>query len=382
MISGSTQWLGPGFTANNVAAFAFKKGVYRGNTSVETKYYQEPTAQPVLYREYMSSQAVPPSPPNDFIPMTAGEIAAEFKIQTSELASFQTVLGGTRSFSISKSISYPYIFKITNLLLQPYISNPMSSFSGFSSKTKVNLLQNVIPFVFSGGAYTGTFKRTIPETAELSAGGRDIVLPPQLAYIFDYDTGIFTCYADDTSPGLPHPITKDSPPAITCYVYRGTFGQFNGDAWAVTPTTVSLVGRQLVIGKSTSADHSLTMDVSGVSYFKNLVTESLSTRSDRRFKENIVTYRPLEKILELQPKTYNYIGGTTKELGLIAQDVEEVVPELVTTHKGMKSLQYDRVGVLLLPIVKEQSERIRRLEKDLTDMKDIIKMMFVKKAMS
>jgi len=59
-----------------------------------------------------------------------------------------------------------------------------------------------------------------------------------------------------------------------------------------------------------------------------------------------------------------------------------VVPELVTTHKGMKSLQYDRVGVLLLPIVKEQSERIKRLEKDLTDMKDIIKMMFVKKAVS
>jgi len=35
-----------------------------------------------------------------------------------------------------------------------------------------------------------------------------------------------------------------------------------------------------------------------------------------------------------------------------------------------------------LPLVKEQSERIRRLEKELRDMKDIIKMMFVKKAVS
>lgn len=382
MVSGSTQWLGPGFTANNVAAFAFKKGIYRGNTSIETKYYQEPTAQPVLFREYMSSQAVPPNPPTDFIPMTATEIATEFKIYTSELASFNTTLGGHTSFSISKSISYPYIFKITNCLLQPHISNPMSSFSGYTLKTKVNLLQNVIPFVFSGSTYSGIFKRTVVDTGELSAGGRDIVLPQQLAYIFDYDTGIFTCYANDTSPGLPNPITKDSPPAITCYVYRGTFGQFAGDVWTVTPTTVGLVGRQLVLGKMTSNDPSLVMDVSGTSFFKNLVTESLSTRSDRRFKENIVTYRPLEKILDLQPKTYNYIGGTTTELGLIAQDVEEVVPELVTTLKGMKSLQYDRIGVLLLPLVKEQSERIRRLEKELSDMKDIIKMMFVRKAVS
>jgi hypothetical protein len=382
MTTGSTQWLGPGFTANNVGALAFKKAIFRGNTSVDTKYYQEPTAQPVLFREYMSSQAVPATPPTDFVAMGTADIAAEFKIHASELGAFQTTITGSPSFSISKSTAYPYIFKITNCLMQPYMSNPMSSFSGFTGKTKVNLLQNVIPFIFSGGAYNGAFRRTVHDTGALSAGGRDIVLPQQLAYVFDYDTGIFTCYANDTSPGLPNPITKDAPPAVTCYVYRGTFGQFAGDVWTVTPTTVGLIGRTIVLGKTTTNDPSLIMDISGVSFFKNLVTESLSTRSDRRFKENIVTYRPLEKILDLQPKTYNYIGGSTKELGLIAQDVEEVVPELVTTHKGMKSLQYDRVGVLLLPIVKEQSERIRRLEKELSDMKDIIKMMFVKKAVS
>jgi hypothetical protein len=258
----------------------------------------------------------------------------------------------------------------------------MSSFSGYTTKTKVNLLQNVIPFVFSGGAYTGTFKRTVANTGVLSAGGRDFVLPQQLAYIFDYDTGIFTCYANDTSPGLPNPITKDSPPAITCYVYRGTFGQFNGDIWTVTPTTVALTGRQLLLGKTMSSDPTLTLDVSGVSFFKDIVTDSLSTRSDRRFKENIVTYKPVPKLLDLEPKLYNYIGGSTIELGLIAQDVEEVAPELVRTQHGMKSLQYDRLGVLLLPIVREQAERLKNLEKDVNDMKDLVKMMFVRKAQS
>lgn len=382
MTSGSTQWLGPGFTANNAGAYAFKKAVFRGNTSIETKYYQEPSAQPVLFREYMSSQAVPPTPPTDFVPMGTADIATEFQIHASELGAFQTNIAGSPTFSIAKSTAYPYIFKITNCLLQPYISNPMSSFSGFTNKTKVNLLQNVIPFVFSGGTYNGAFRRTVHDTGELSAGGRDIVLPQQLAFVFDYDTGIFTCYNDDNSPGLPNPIQKDAPPAITCYVYRGTFGQFAGDVWTVTPTTVGLMGRTIVLGQVTSSDPCLVMDVSGVSFFKELVTDSLSTRSDRRFKENIVTHTPVTKLLDLQPKLYNYIGSSTVELGLIAQDVEEVVPELVRTQHGMKSLQYDRIGVLLLPLVKEQSERIKRLEKELSDMKDIIKMIFVKKAVS
>jgi hypothetical protein len=200
--------------------------------------------------------------------------------------------------------------------------------------------------------------------------------------VFDYDTGIFTCYADDTSPGLPNPIQKDAPPAITCYVYRGTFGQFAGDVWTVTPTTVGLMGRTIVLGKTTTNDPSLVMDISGVSCFRDIVANSLSTRSDRRFKENIVTYKPAHKLLDLEPKLYNYIGGSTIELGLIAQDVEEVIPELVRTQHGMKSLQYDRLGVLLLPIVREQSERIKNLEKELCDIKDLVKMMFVKKSAS
>jgi hypothetical protein len=56
--------------------------------------------------------------------------------------------------------------------------------------------------------------------------------------------------------------------------------------------------------------------------------------------------------------------------------------ELPCKSEEDRALQYDRIGVLLLPLVKEQSERIRRLEKELSDMKDIIKMMFVKKAVS
>jgi len=379
MTTDSTQWLGPGFSLNNVTAYAFKKGLMRGNTSVETKYYQEPIAQPILFREYLASEALPASPPNDFVSLTNSQIVAAFGILESEIAQFQTMLNGSGSFSIQKSTSTPWLYKIVNCMLQPYMSNPMSSFSGYTFKTKVNVLKNTIPFVFSGGAYSGVFTRTVPESRELSAGGRDIVLPQQLPYVFDSETGIFTCYADDVSPGLPNPITLMNPPAITCYVYRGSFGIFPSDIWTVTNTTVSLMNRQLLIGKTTSNNPSLTMDVSGISFMTNIETQSLSTKSDRRLKENIVPCDIRNSVLDLEPKLYNYIGkADTTELGLIAQEVEEVVPELVRTTNGMKSLQYDRLGVLLLPIVKEQASRIRMLETEMSEMKEYMKTLLLK----
>ncbi len=57
-----------------------------------------------------------------------------------------------------------------------------------------------------------------------------------------------------------------------------------------------------------------------------------TSTSDRRLKENIVeSSYGLEEILKLNVKEYNYINtnGSEKEIGLIAQEVYEVIPEIV-----------------------------------------------------
>ena len=81
----------------------------------------------------------------------------------------------------------------------------------------------------------------------------------------------------------------------------------------------------------------------------------------------------------MAPRLYNYIArpGQT-ELGLIAQEVEELVPELVKESGGMKSLQYDRLGVLLLPIVKEQEQRIKEMETEMGELKELVAAMLLK----
>ena len=68
--------------------------------------------------------------------------------------------------------------------------------------------------------------------------------------------------------------------------------------------------------------------------------------------------------------TYNYkTKPNIIDIGVIAQEVETVAPHIVKENDGLKTVQYDRFGVLLLPIVKEQQERIDQLESDLSTFK-------------
>ena len=51
------------------------------------------------------------------------------------------------------------------------------------------------------------------------------------------------------------------------------------------------------------------------------------------------------------------------EIGFIAQQVEEIVPELVTeTESGIKTVSYTRVSALLVETVKEQQNEIESLK--------------------
>jgi hypothetical protein len=384
MISGNTDWLGPGFTPNNAAAFAFKKGLSRGNTSLSATYYQEPVATPTVYREWIPSGAVPTNPPTDFVTLTEEQVISTFGVTADEVAAWQTTVNGDNVCSIQQSAAYPYIFKVNNCRLTPYTPNPLASFWAATFTTKINLLKSTIPFTYGGGGYRGVIRRTL-SSGELSKGGLDIVFAQDLAFVFDYDTGIFTLYAEDDSATVTTPMSIMSPPAMSCYIYKGTYGEFvaRQDLMWVRGDTNDIYmqnpGAQVLVGKTEVTDPSLAMDVSGSAFIQSVVTHSLSTSSDRRLKENIRPFTLPKGILNLAPRLYNYIAkpGAT-ELGLIAQEVEEYVPELVKETGGMKSLQYDRLGVLLLPIVKEQEERIKGMETEMSELKELVAALLLK----
>jgi hypothetical protein len=94
--------------------------------------------------------------------------------------------------------------------------------------------------------------------------------------------------------------------------------------------------------------------------------------SDVRWKKNIIPVSSvLSKLMQVTAVNYEWKTDeykdlnfdTGKQLGIIAQDVEKVFPELVKTDiNGYKAVAYEKLSVLLLEGMKEQEQKIQQLE--------------------
>ena len=98
--------------------------------------------------------------------------------------------------------------------------------------------------------------------------------------------------------------------------------------------------------------------------------------SDRRYKENITLITdPLQKILGLNGYTFNWKAGGRPDIGVIAQEVEKVFPQAVSTNAdGYKSVEYGNLVAPLIEAVKalyhknvDQEARIETLEQQVKD---------------
>lgn len=93
-----------------------------------------------------------------------------------------------------------------------------------------------------------------------------------------------------------------------------------------------------------------------------------SCTSDERLKKNIAKLAPVtEKIAKLKPVSFDWKFSKTKKknIGLIAQDLEKIYPELV--HEGVdgyKSIEYDKLTAILISAIQELTRRIELLEKN------------------
>jgi hypothetical protein len=94
--------------------------------------------------------------------------------------------------------------------------------------------------------------------------------------------------------------------------------------------------------------------------------------SDFRLKENIQPLEPvLEKVMQLQPKTYNFIADSLKEktIGFVAQEVETLFPEIVGEREdGYKALAYDEFAVIAIQAIKEQQTMIQQQQAVISDL--------------
>lgn len=127
-------------------------------------------------------------------------------------------------------------------------------------------------------------------------------------------------------------------------------------------------------GKSLAITNNDTAKITFSSSSGNIVTvgdiTAFGTVSDRNRKENIVKIdNALEKVSQISGYTFNYIGDDTPMTGVIAQEVEEVLPEVVYETESpdgtqSKAVRHGNIVGLLIESIKELKAEIEELKKD------------------
>jgi hypothetical protein len=118
-------------------------------------------------------------------------------------------------------------------------------------------------------------------------------------------------------------------------------------------------GGNVGIGTS-SPTNTLEIAVNGTT-----LADSWTTRSSRRFKTNIhPLVGALEKVTQLQGVSYDRKADGKHEIGVVAEDVEQIVPEIISRDPETQEVQgvdYARVIALLIEAVKSQQAEIQQL---------------------
>ena len=92
--------------------------------------------------------------------------------------------------------------------------------------------------------------------------------------------------------------------------------------------------------------------------------------SDKNWKKNIKNINsPLEKISQINGVEFDWIedepfhGNKGHDVGVIAQEIEQILPEAVQTREsGMKAVQYDKIIPLLIEAIKELQKEVKELK--------------------
>jgi len=94
-----------------------------------------------------------------------------------------------------------------------------------------------------------------------------------------------------------------------------------------------------------------------------LSATQFNATSDKKLKKNIKTIEnALDTVQQLRGVTYTWKENDADSMGLIAQEVEKVLPELVNQTENGKSIAYPNMIGLLIQAIKEQQEQIDELK--------------------
>ncbi len=126
----------------------------------------------------------------------------------------------------------------------------------------------------------------------------------------------------------------------------------------------------------------------------NIWANGITYNSDERFKQNITSIEsPLQKILQINGVEYDMrIGEFSqnhfpqgRQIGLLAQNVEKVLPEAVNEKDGYKGVDYAKLVPLLVEGIKEQqkqieisNDKVEKLNQEVAELKRMMEQLLKK----
>jgi len=156
---------------------------------------------------------------------------------------------------------------------------------------------------------------------------------------------------------------------VSATSFYGDGSQLQNVGLSVTDDTSTNATRYILFDDTTSGSVS-SINVSSTKLTYNpstgeLTSTLVTSSSDERLKENIRTIDdPLNKVLSLRGVEFDRIDNGDHQIGVIAQEVEKVIPQVVY-GTDTKTVAYGNLVGLLIEALKEQNRRIDELERRL-----------------
>lgn len=176
-------------------------------------------------------------------------------------------------------------------------------------------------------------------------------------------------------------VSRQCVPALIALILFGAFTAFAWTGPSVAPPNGNVSAPVNVGGADQVKNAGLSVNALAVfgnssmtgtlTVTGNVTAAGFFHSSDARLKENVQTIGGVAIISKLRGVSFDWKKDGSASAGVIAQEVEKVLPSAVhTAADGMKSVEYDQLVGVLIEAVKEQQAEINQLKKEIEALKN------------
>jgi hypothetical protein len=225
------------------------------------------------------------------------------------------------------------------------VANATFATSAGSATTAGTVTTNAQPNITSVGTLTSV---TVSGTSNLGAVGNITITGGSANYILETNgSGVLSWVAKPTGGAT---IADDT-------ITNATFYPIYATATTGTLSSAGIASTKLQFNPSTG----------------EMTATNFNSLSDEKFKTNIKPITDaLEIIKKLQGVSYDWIEGGSSH-GLIAQSVENIIPNVVSDNGERKTINYSAIIPFLIEAIKTQQELIDSHSLEIDKLKKIIK---------